>query len=168
MKNYDILPITEQYIDSLHAAIDHVAKERKYLAFLEGPSLEICRTFVLASLRANWPNFIAVSAGNLVGWCNITPFNNHLFAHAGALGIAVLAPHRGQGIGHALMHATLNKAKLTGLTRIELIVRENNTRAITLYQKFGFQTEGVHRNAIRIGTEYENHTSMALLFESPG
>ncbi len=51
------------------------------------------------------------------------------------------------------------------ITRIELTVRENNKPAISLYEKLGFVVEGLHRNAVRIGTEYENHLRMALLLE---
>jgi len=64
-----------------------------------------------------------------------------------------------------LIRAALNKAKAIGLTRIELTVRENNKRAIALYEKEGFLIEGLHRNAVRIDTKYENQISMALLYE---
>jgi RimJ/RimL family protein N-acetyltransferase len=70
-----------------------------------------------------------------------------------------------RSIGVALIRAALNKAKEIGLTRIELTVRENNKRAIALYEKEGFLLEGLHRNAVRIDTEYENQISMALLYE---
>lgn len=56
-------------------------------------------------------------------------------------------------------------AQLKGLTRIELTVREHNKAAIALYEKYGFIKEGVHKNAVRIDGEYENHIFMALLFE---
>jgi energy-coupling factor transporter transmembrane protein EcfT len=39
--NYQILPITEEHIKSFRAAVDSVAREHKYLAFLEGPPLEM-------------------------------------------------------------------------------------------------------------------------------
>jgi RimJ/RimL family protein N-acetyltransferase len=46
------------------------------------------------------------------------------------------------------MTAALQKAKLKGLTRIEPTVRENNIRAIALYEKLGFEKEGVHKNGL--------------------
>ena len=61
------------------------------------------------------------------------------------------------------MRAAIEKARSRGLTRIELTVREHNSRAIALYEKIGFVREGLHRNAVRIDGEYENHISMALL-----
>jgi len=64
-----------------------------------------------------------------------------------------------------LMRKAIEKAQASGLIRIELTVRENNKPAIALYEKIGFVREGLHRNAVRIGEEYENLISMALLFE---
>lgn len=48
--------------------------------------------------------------------------------------MGVLLEFRGQGVGKALILAAIEKAKATGLTRIELVVREENMRAITLYE----------------------------------
>lgn len=165
MQNYEIIPIREEYIESFRAAVGSVAREGKYLTFLDEPSLEMSKAFVLENLQGNWPHFIAISDGKVIGWCDISSLHRPVFAHSGTLGIGILAPYRGQGIGGKLIHTALNRAKLIGLTRIELSVRENNKPAITLYKKFGFVVEGLHKNAVRIGTEYENHISMALLFE---
>jgi RimJ/RimL family protein N-acetyltransferase len=45
-------------------------------------------------------------------------------------------------------------------------VREHNKPAIALYEKFGFVSEGLRRNAVRVGGTYENVIAMALLFQS--
>lgn len=145
MSDYQILPFIEEHIEGFRAAVDNVAREHKYLAFLEGPPLEMARSFVLENIQGNWPHFVALVEGKVVGWCDITSLHRHAFAHADSLGIGVLAPYRGQGIGVALIRAALNKAKEIGLTRIELTVRENNKRAIALYEKEGFLIEGLHR-----------------------
>ncbi len=165
MLNYSIQPITEAHIIDYSAALDSVAREHKYLAYLIGPSLEASRRFVMENIKGNRPHFVAIHEGKVIGWCDITSFNRPVFAHSGALGIGVLAAYRRQGIGNALMLAAIEKAKSIGLTRIELTVRENNENAIILYKKLGFVIEGLHRNAVRIGNKYENLISMALLFE---
>ncbi|RDI47003.1 GNAT family N-acetyltransferase [Aquicella lusitana] len=165
MQHYQIIPISEQYIESFREAVGGVARERKYLAFLDAPSLEMARAFVMENLRENWPHIIAVSEGRVIGWCDITSLHRPVFAHSGALGIGVLAPFRGKGIGEALMRAAIEKARHRGLTRIELTVREHNKPAIALYEKLGFKMEGLHRNAVCIDNEYENHISMALLLD---
>jgi len=163
MIRYEIMPIAEEHIESFRSAVGSVARERKYLAFLDEPSLEMSRAFVLKNIEGNWPHFVAISNGTVIGWCDITSLSRPIFAHSGTLGIGVLAPYRGKGIGEALMSQAIEKAKTRGLTRIELTVRENNESAIALYKKLGFEFEGRHINAVRIGYEYENHISMALL-----
>lgn len=164
MQNYKIIPITEKYIEGFRAAVDSVAREHKYLAFLEAPSLEMTRDFVRENIQGNWPHVIAISQEQVVGWCDISSLHRPVCSHSGVLGIGVIAPYRGQGIGKALMSTALEKAKAAGLTRVELTVREKNQSAIALYKKIGFEIEGFHRNAVRIGNEYEHQISMAILF----
>lgn len=64
---------------------------------------------------------------------------------AGELGIFVLKPFRGHGIGTALMDALLKQATASGYTRIVLAVLTENSRAIHLYRKFGFVAENQRR-----------------------
>ena len=164
MIHFNIVSITEAHIDGFWSAVDSVARERKYLAFLEGPPINTTRDFVLNNINGNWPQVIAMSEGELIGWCDITALDRPVFAHIGSLGMGVLTAYRGQGVGKALISAALQKARAKGLTRIELTVRENNKAAIALYKKFGFVAEGIHINAVCIDGQYENHIFMALLF----
>lgn len=163
MLNVEIIPITEEHIQGFWSAVDSVARERKYLAFLEGPPINSTREFVLENIKDNWPHFIAVSEGQIIGWCDISALDRPVFAHIGSLGIGILAFYRGLGIGKRLMQKSIQKAEQKGLTRIELTVREKNKSAIALYEKFGFEKEGIHKNAVCIDGKYENHVFMALL-----
>jgi RimJ/RimL family protein N-acetyltransferase len=63
----------------------------------------------------------------------------------GELGIYVLVPFRGKGVGTALMREILRQASIWGYTKIVLSVLSTNERAICLYEKFGFATEGRRR-----------------------
>ncbi|MCW8471424.1 GNAT family N-acetyltransferase [Fluoribacter gormanii] len=162
---FTIIPIQEKHIEAFWSAVDSVARERKFLAFLEGPPIELTKDFVLEHIENNWPQVVAMCGDQLVGWCDISPLDRPVFAHVGSLGIGVIKPYRGQGIGAALLSTALQMAKSKGLTRIELTVREHNQTAISLYEKYGFVKEGVHKNAVRIDGIYEHHIFMALLFE---
>jgi RimJ/RimL family protein N-acetyltransferase len=163
MNPIEILPITEEYINGFWTALDSVARERHYLAFLEGPPINTTRDYVLKNIEGNWPHFIAVSEGRVIGWCDISSLDRSVFNHVGSLGMGIIAPYRGLGIGSNLLQITLQKAQQKGLTRIELTVREQNKPAIALYKQFGFEIEGVHKNAVRIEGTYEHHIFMALL-----
>jgi len=165
--NYQIITITEPYIESFRQAVGSVAREKKFLAFLDAPSKEMSEEFVLTNIKDAWPHVIAVLDDTVIGWCDITSLNRPVFSHAGTLGIGVLKNYRGHGIGKALMKTALDLAFQKGLTRIELTAREDNKRAIELYKKFGFKTEGVHQKSILLDGEYYNQVFMALLCDAP-
>jgi RimJ/RimL family protein N-acetyltransferase len=160
----EIVPIAPAHIDSFHRALDLVARERRYLALLEAPPIEEFRGFVQNIIRRRYPQFVALSVGEVVGWCDVLPMTWPIYAHTGVLGVALLPALRGQGVGRQLIARTLEAARAFGLSRIELTVSENNRTAIALYKKFGFETEGVKRNALKIDGRYENQVLMALLF----
>ncbi|MEZ0225946.1 MAG: N-acetyltransferase family protein [Alphaproteobacteria bacterium] len=160
-----VRPIAEEHIAGFHAALDYVAREKKYLAFLEAPPLEKTAAFIRNNIKEDHPQFVAVADGKVVGWCDVIPAKDRpIHAHTGVLGIGILPAHRGKGVGRALMTATIEKARAQGLTRIELTVREKNANAVALYKKLGFDTEGLKKNAVRIDGVYENIILMALLF----
>lgn len=162
--NYEIVSIKEEHIQGFWSAIDSVAREKKYLAFLEGPPIESTRNFVLDQINNNWPQLVALNDGQVIGWCDISPLDRPVFDHIGSLGIGIIADYRGMGIGRALMKAALQQAQQKGLTRIELTVRESNQVAISLYEEFGFTIEGIHQKGVCINGVYENHVFMALLW----
>lgn len=47
-----ILPITLAY----RAAVYCVAREKKFLSYLEGPPFAISKTFVEENIKVNWPH----------------------------------------------------------------------------------------------------------------
>jgi ribosomal protein S18 acetylase RimI-like enzyme len=164
MASVEIVPITQDHIESFHRSLDFVARERRYLAFLEAPPFESTRAFVLNNISHDYPQLVAVSAGQVVGWCDVVPNPRPIYAHVGVLGIALLPEFRRQGIGGRLIRQTLDAARAFGLNRVELSVRENNASAIALYKRVGFEIEGLQRNATRVDGAYENVVLMAILF----
>jgi ribosomal protein S18 acetylase RimI-like enzyme len=164
MTAYQIVPTAEEHISGFRAAVDVVARERRYLAFLEAPPLEDVRSFVLDNIEHGYPQFVVLSERTVAGWCDVIPNRSRIvYSHCGTLGIGLLPDFRGRGIGRRLMQRTIDAAFAFGLTRIELTVREANVNAIALYQSLGFETEGLHQNAVCIEGQYENLYSMALL-----
>jgi ribosomal protein S18 acetylase RimI-like enzyme len=164
MGTADIIPIGQDHIESFHRTLDIVARERRYLSFLEGPPIETTRAFVLDNIKHGHPQYIAVSAGEVVGWCDVTPKTRPIYAHSGVLGMGLLPQFRGKGIGTSLIRSTLAAASAFGLHRVELTVRESNTGAIELYRNVGFEIEGLQRDAVQIDGVYENVICMAVLF----
>jgi putative acetyltransferase len=112
---------------------------------------------------------IAERDGQAVGSAGLHPAGTRLRRrHVAMLGISVIGPAQGQGVGSALMAALLDYAdRWAGVLRVELMVYADNARAIALYRKFGFELEGTHRaHALRNGA-YIDSLSMARLHPNP-
>lgn len=164
MTMHRITLMKTELIESYRQAVGSVAREKKFLAFLDTPSLAMAREFVQNNINENSPHVIALIGEKVIGWCDIVSINRPVAKHVGCLGIGVIDGYREAGIGKALMSEALRLAKLKGLERIELTVREDNIRAIAMYKKFGFATEGVHQKSVLIDGNYYNQLFMALLF----
>ena len=71
--------------------------------------------------------------------------------------IAVLPSWRRNGIAKSLMEAMIQVSKEKGAVQMSLEVRENNTGARNLYEKYGFVQEAVRKNY------YENPVENACI-----
>jgi RimJ/RimL family protein N-acetyltransferase len=160
-----IVPIAEEHIEGFRECVDEVARERLYLAMLEAPPPMQVREFVLGNIRSGAPAFVAIVDGSVIGWCDVLVKPRPTLAHSGVLGMGVRRAYRGHGIGGALIRATLDAAWKSSLTRVELTVRADNTRAKAMYERFGFSVEGLCRNHMRIDGRYCDSFLMAILFD---
>lgn len=92
----------------------------------------------------------------IVGQCFIALNSPARRSHAAWFGIGVDARYRGKGVARAMMTAIIDLCdNWLRVDRIELTVFADNKAAITLYQKFGFVTEGrgvryAMRNGIQV------------------
>lgn len=161
--NLSIESIAPKHFDSLRAALDSVARERRFLAFTEAPPPEQSRAFYESVIANGSVLLVALLDGSIVGWCDVLPTHGQACAHVGSLGMGVIASARGRGIGTRLSKAAIDAAWAAGVTRIELIVRADNANAIALYERHGFVVEGRQRQAFRVDGAYLDGISMALL-----
>lgn len=60
--------------------------------------------------------------------------------------------HQGKGYATQLMQHFLSRARTLSAEEVWLEVRVSNTVAITLYEKFGFETRGVRKNYYSLPT----------------
>jgi RimJ/RimL family protein N-acetyltransferase len=163
-----IVPLTDVHFESLRQAFDSIAREKRYLAFLQAPPREQTFAFYRNIVDNDLCQFVALLDGAVVGWCDVLPTHGEARAHVGTFGIGVVAQARRIGIGSKLIEATLTKAWRRGFSRIELTVRTDNTNARALYERFGFALEGVNRNAFFVDGQFYDAYSMALLHSRRG
>ena len=166
----DIRPYQPGDLDGLHAALDQVAREGEhFLDFTCAPPRPALEEFYRALAQTGWPHFVAVQGARVVGWVTAAPCAGQTRAHAATIGIGLLAEARGLGNGARLLRAAIDHAWERGLTRLELTVRTDNHRAIALYERMGFVTEGRLRMALRSAEgQYTDAFLMALLAPARG
>ncbi len=88
---------------------------------------------------------VAVIEGKVVGCLGLERFEGRR-SHAGQFGMAVHDAFAGRGVGTALLDAAMDLAdNWLQIKRLELSVYADNARAIALYERFGFEREGLMR-----------------------
>ena len=162
-RNVSIVQATPPLTRSYWEALDQVARERKYLCFVEAPPFEHTEAFVGQIVEKGWTQFYGVEGDTVVGWCDIIPIEHEGFQHGGHLGMGVIPGYRGRGLGRRLIDASLAHAATRGLLRVELEVFASNEAAIGLYRKVGFVEEGRKRCARRIEGVCDDLIVMGLL-----
>lgn len=109
------------------------------------PSADYWRRRLTENAETNY-HLVAIVEGQLVGMVDVWPIARPRRKHAGAIGICVHEEWQGKGVGAALMQAIVDLAdNWLNLTRLELEVFADNTTAINLYKRFGFEVEGTLR-----------------------
>ena len=107
---------------------------------------------------------VAVIDGKAIGMIGLHPADNARRAHTASIGMAVHDAYAGRGAGSALMAAVILQAdKWLNLKRLELNVYADNARAIALYERFGFEREGLFRAYAWRDGEYVDSIAMARL-----
>lgn len=160
-----IRPFSFEDVPSFRQTLDAVARERKYLILVQAPPLDETGLFARKSLAGGTVHFVAEEAGEVVGWCDISPRHEPGFQHSGRLGMGVLAMYRGRGLGQQLLDAAIQQAFAQGLSKIDLEVFASNERAIALYRRNGFREEGRRRKARRLDDEWDDLILMARFRE---
>lgn len=112
----------------------------------------------------NWVVFLTEANGRVIGMIDFKRGTRQAVRHSVALGISIASEWRNQNVGSRLMTEAMAWAKATGtVTRIELFVYADNSAAIHLYGKFGFEIEGRRRCAVCHNGQLTDDLIMARL-----
>lgn len=150
-----------KYVESFNRAVDIVARERKYLATVEGFPLDGTIQFVTSIIENNYAQYLLIFDNEVKGWCDIIPKSIPEFSHVGVLGMGLLPEYRGKGFGQQLIEITLQHVNNNSkIEKVELNVFESNENAIKLYRKFGFFEEGKRLKSRKNDGMYDNEILM--------
>jgi RimJ/RimL family protein N-acetyltransferase len=107
---------------------------------------------------------LAELEGEIIANLNCRGGSRQATKHAVTLGMSVSKAWRNRGVGSMLLQHAIDWVRETPfVSRIELNVFVENTAAIRLYSKFGFQIEGLRRNSIFRDGNYHDDYLMALI-----
>ncbi len=106
---------------------------------------------------------IAVEDGKMIGyiWAECGEFRR--IAHTAYIVTGVLKEYTNKGIGTAFFRKLMNWAEKNGIVRLELTVECDNSAAIHLYEKSGFQIEGIRRKSMFVGGNFVDEYYMARI-----
>jgi RimJ/RimL family protein N-acetyltransferase len=107
--------------------------------------------------------FVGILNGEFAGFVALIGGPSPRANHRASLVIGVRQTFHGKNVGTSLMKKAESWAKEINIQRIELTVVENNDRAIALYKKMGYSTEGTRSNSLKINDEYINEFYMGKI-----
>jgi L-phenylalanine/L-methionine N-acetyltransferase len=93
--------------------------------------------------------------------------HGHRMGHIAYIGgLAIHPDWAGKGLGEAMMHGIIELGRTRGVLRLELTTATFNYKAIRLYEKVGFEKEGVMRNLTHLVSEgrFIDEVLMAYLY----
>lgn len=107
---------------------------------------------------------LAVDSRRVAGHLQISISTRSRFVGIGDLFIYLHQDYQNVGLGKALMKEALSQARRRRLHRIELTVVADNARGIHLYERVGFQREGIKReNFLGDDGKYHDEVIMGIL-----
>ena len=117
-------------------------------------------------LEPNHLFLLVMLQDEIIGMLNVHASHKLRLKHVGVFGITVKKQYWGYGVGALLMKVMLSWAHQSkALRKINLKVTEHNERAIGLYQKFGFEVEGILKRDICINGQFFHTYSMGLCID---
>lgn len=117
---------------------------------------------IYAALLGTGTLFVAENDGQPVGTYRITPkdYRQAHIVYLGSFGISHLL--KGKGYGFKMLQYIKQHVNENGQWRIELTVDVNNTAAIYLYKKAGFEIEGTLRMSCKLASTGKFHDELLM------
>ena len=126
----------------------------------------------IMSMDSNHHQMVAITKDNngediLIGTAGLMVSANLRMRHSGSIGLMIHKDYQNMGVGTALMKALIDIAdNWLMLIRVDLDVFEDNERAIHIYEKLGFEKEGLKKLASIRNGKYINEYTMARIHPS--
>lgn len=107
---------------------------------------------------------VACDKEKVIGYCRCEGNTLKRLSHQVTFGIAILKEYWGCGLGRQMLERVIAWSENQGIHKINLSVLASNDRAIRLYEKYGFKTEGCLKDDKKLSDgKYHDTILMARL-----
>lgn len=112
---------------------------------------------------ANTLMILGIIDNKIVSISQISSSSRKRIAHNSEISISVKNDYWRNGIGSAVMGELIRFAKESGtIKNINLGVKASNINAINMYEKFGFEKVGVHKDNFNVNGKFDDEILMDL------
>lgn len=159
-----IRPVRPDDGPALYEIVKHPMVAR---TLLQLPSMEYRETDEwLNERQPGHHRLVAVRKNQVIGSVSLVQPQRPRRMHSGTVGLMVHPDHWRTGVGTTLMDVVLDLAdNWLNLLRVDISVLSNNQAAEQLYNKIGFEHEGIKRSAVFAEGELLDELIMARLRE---
>lgn len=143
--------------------------ETKYMLYEPGERQEKANNIVAlerrieSSLQGDDLLLVAESDNKLVGYISAEKGFVNRIAHSAYIVVGILKEYSNRGIGTELFKRLDAWAQEKKITRLELTVVCENEAAKHLYEKSGFEIEGIKRNSVLVDGRYMDEYYMGKI-----
>jgi RimJ/RimL family protein N-acetyltransferase len=164
-----IRPVTLEDAEALLDLFHVLDSETKFMMIEPGErhtTSDQQRERITAILNAPNSTLLVADAGDVIaGFLLAAGGQANRNRHSAYIVVGIRQAFANQGIGTRLFEALEEWAKKTGIHRLELTVMSHNVRAVHLYEKMGFQSEGIKHHSLCVDGEYVDELYMSKLLE---
>ncbi|HLI14505.1 MAG TPA: GNAT family N-acetyltransferase [Acidimicrobiales bacterium] len=115
----------------------------------------------IAAHRGAYPAIVAVRDGEVVGFASLSPYRPRpAYSTTAEDSVYVAAPHRGQGVGKALLADIVRLASAQGFHSVVARIVGDHAASIALHRSCGFELVGVERE---IGRKFGRWLDVAVM-----
>lgn len=107
------------------------------------------------------------TGGKIIGGAGFyAPPPGTRLSHAATFFLYIEPAYQHRGIGTEAIRFLETEARERGYLRMECMVAATNPDAVRLYERLGYETEGVKKQAFRIGEAYKDLIIMGRVFSA--
>lgn len=162
-----IREVTADDADKLSILIQQVDESSQYMLWEAGERnlLPESQLKMIENLekKTNSIILVAEAENELIGYMFILGGGANRQKHAAYIVVGILKEHRGKGVGTDLFNKMEQWALSHNMHRLELTVIIDNSAGVSLYNKMGFEIEGIKKDSLLIDGKYHDEYYMAKL-----